>query len=261
MTDFHIIIPARLNSERLPKKVLLDIGGKPMIQHVYERARASGAASVTIATDDESIESVCEQFGATVCMTQSTHRSGTERIAEAAANIGFDEDEIVVCLQADEPLMSPQLIAEAANQLSMHDHVKVATLATPLKASEELLNPNIVKVILNYRNVAIYFSRAPIPWERDQFAKLYSDPASRASLKLADAYYRHIGLYAYRAAFLETYASWSACALEKLESLEQLRIIWNGYRIHVGLTDVKVPGGVDTPEDYARVKSAVSVRA
>ncbi|EKD45203.1 MAG: hypothetical protein ACD_70C00024G0004 [uncultured bacterium] len=258
MTNFHIIIPARLNSQRLPGKVLLDIRGKPMVQHVFERATEAGADSVTIATDDEQVASVCEKFGANVCMTQSSHRSGTERIAEAAASIGFDEDEIVVCLQADEPHMPAPLIAQVAALLAEHDHVKVATLATPLKNSKELFNPNVVKVIFNYRNVAIYFSRAPIPWERDRFSEIWTQTRAVASesIQIADAYYRHIGLYAYRAEFLETYSSWSACALEQLESLEQLRILWNGYRIHVGLTDVSVPAGVDTPADLERVRTA-----
>ena len=249
MTNFHIIIPARLDSTRLPGKVLLDIHGKPMIQHVFERAMEAGADSVTIATDHEKIADVCEKFGATICMTEAHHRSGTERIAEAAASIGFDDDEIIVCLQADEPFISSTLISTLANNLSEHDHVKVATLATRLINSEELFNPNVVKVVFNYRHIAIYFSRAPIPWDRDKNLSSVTCASS-----LPDGYYRHIGLYAYRARFLETYANWPVCPLEKLESLEQLRIVWNGFRIHEGVTDIAVFPGIDTQADLDRVR-------
>jgi len=253
--DFHVIIPARLNSTRLPEKVLLDIAGKPMIQHVYERASESGAAQVVIATDNEKIAQIAENFGAKVCMTASTHQSGTERLAEAAAALDFDEEDIVVGLQADEPMMPPKLILQLAEMLSEHDHVKMATLATKLKNADDLFNPNMVKVVLNHRNYAMLFSRAPIPWERDRFAAINKNELDQ--FKLADCYFRHIGLYAYRAGFLETYASWPACALEKIESLEQLRVLWNGFKIYVGLTDVVVPVGVDTPADMERVRAAV----
>lgn len=250
--DFHVIIPARLGSTRLPEKVLLDIAGKPMIQHVHDRAKESGAAHVVIATDDEKIAQIAEDFGAHVCMTASTHQSGTERIAEAVANLGFEEDDIIISLQADEPLMPPKLISQLAANLAEHDHVKVATLATKLKDPKDLFNPNVVKVILNHRNYAITFSRAPIPWDRDQFAKLNLNEIDH--LKLADGYLRHIGLYAYRAGFLDTYANWPANLNEKLESLEQLRILWNGYKMHVGVTDVAIVAGVDTPADLERVR-------
>lgn len=251
--DFHVIIPARLNSQRLPEKVLLDIKGKPMMQHAFERAKESGAITVTIATDDEKVAKVAEDFGADVCMTQSTHQSGTERLAEAVAALALAEDDIVISLQADEPYMPSQLIGQLASNMYEFEHVKVATLATKLKNPEDLFNPNIVKVVLNYRNYALFFSRAPIPWDRDRFANLKEE--NIAELKLADAYFRHIGLYAYRAGFLETYASWSASPLEKIESLEQLRILWNSHKIHVGLTDVNIPIGVDTEADLKRVRN------
>jgi len=253
--DFHVIIPARLDSTRLPGKVLLDIAGKPMIQHVYERAKASGASHVVIATDDEKIAQISEDFGADVCMTESSHQSGTERLSEAVANLGFEEDDIIVGLQADEPLMSPKLITQLAQNLFDHDHVKVATLAAKLKSAEDLFNPNVVKVVLNHRNFAMLFSRAPMPWERDRFGSIKHPEIEK--LKLADGYYRHIGMYAYRAGFLETYANWPACTLEKLESLEQLRILWNGFKIHVGITDVVVPAGVDTQADLERVRASI----
>lgn len=253
MSDFHVIIPARLNSTRLPGKVLLDIAGKPMVQHVYERAVESGAMRVVIATDDEKIASVAEKFGAEVCMTQSSHQSGTERLSEAVATLAYDENEIIVCLQADEPQMPPALIAELAQDLENYDHVKVSTFAKKLTSAEELFNSNIVKVILNYRNYAMNFSRAPIPWDRDQFNSWQS--VDIKNLKLADAYYRHIGIYAYRAGFLEIYAGSAPCLNERVESLEQLRILWNGYKIHVCITGVDIPGGVDTEADLDRVRS------
>lgn len=254
--DFQVIIPARLQSTRLPKKVLLDIVGKPMLQHVYEHALESGAQRVVIATDDEKVASVAGTFNAEVCMTESTHQSGTERIAEAVANLACDEDDIIVCLQADEPMMPPALITQLAENLSEHDHAKVATFATKLTSADDLFNPNIVKVVLNYRNYAMNFSRAPIPWDRDQFGnmKLWDI----AKLTLADAYYRHIGIYGYRAGFLETYSSWPACLSERLESLEQLRILWNGHKIHVGVTDLVISLGVDTQADLDRVRSQLS---
>lgn len=253
--DFHVIIPARLDSTRLPEKVLLDIAGKPMIQHVYERAKESGAMSVVIATDNEKIAEIAEDFGADVCMTASTHQSGTERLSEAVANLGFDEEDMIVGLQADEPLMPPKLIMQLAENLSEHDHVKVATLATKLKDPKELFNPHCVKVVLNHRHYAMTFSRAPMPWDRDRFGSIKQDEIDQ--LKLADCYFRHIGMYAYRAGFLETYANWPACTIEKIESLEQLRILWNGYKIHVGITDVIIPAGVDTQADLERVRQVI----
>lgn len=253
--DFHVIIPARLDSTRLPGKVLLDINGKPMLQHAYERAKESGASHVVIATDDEKVAEIAEDFGAHVCMTLSSHQSGTERLSEAVANLGFEEDEIIVGLQADEPMMSPKLILQLAENLHEHDHVKVATLGHKIKNPEDVFNPDVVKVILNHRNYAMFFSRAPIPWERDRFADL--NPADYDALKLSDCYYRHIGMYAYRAGFLETYANWSPCLMERLESLEQLRILWNGFKIHVGITDISVPSGVDTQADLDRIRKLI----
>ena len=253
--DFSVIIPARLNSVRLPKKVLLDIAGKPMIERVFDRAKESGALNVIVATDSEEIADIAENFGAQVCMTESTHQSGTERLAEAVAKLGFDEEDIIVGLQADEPLMPPQLILQLAHNLAEHDHVKAATLATKLKTPEELFNPNVVKVVLNHRHYAMTFSRAPMPWDRDQFADIKTIDLQK--IKLSDVYFRHIGMYAYRAGFLETYANWPICALEKTESLEQLRILWNGYKIHVGVTDAVIPAGVDTQADLDRVRQGL----
>jgi 3-deoxy-manno-octulosonate cytidylyltransferase (CMP-KDO synthetase) len=208
-----------------------------------------------IATDDDKIAQVAEAFGAEVCMTTSAHQSGTERLSEAVANVGFEEDEIIVGLQADVPFMPPKLILQLAENLNEQDHVKVATFAMRLKNANDLFDPNVVKVILNHRNYAMFFSRAPIPWERDRFASL--TPDEREKLKLVDCYYRHIGMYAYRAGFLENYMNWSPSLMETLESLEQLRILWNGFKIHVGITDNAVPAGVDTQADLDRVRSQV----
>lgn len=250
MTEFTIIIPARYQSTRLPGKVLLDIHGKPMLQHVYERAKESGATRILIATDDARVCEAAEKFGAKVCMTQPAHESGTERIAEVIANEGFDEDDIIVGLQADEPLIPPSLISMLAQNLTEHTQVKMATLAAPLKNAEELFNPNVVKVQLNYRNLAMTFSRAPIPWDRDQFSA-EKDPNN---LILKHFYYRHIGLYAYRANFLDTYITLPTCGIEKCESLEQLRVLYHGFKIHVGVTDLEVPPGVDTAADLAQIQ-------
>ncbi|MDP1574371.1 MAG: 3-deoxy-manno-octulosonate cytidylyltransferase [Coxiellaceae bacterium] len=250
MTEFNVIIPTRYASTRLPGKMLMDIAGKPMVQHAYERAKESGASRIIIAVDDDRLAEACEKFGATVCMTATTHQTGTERISEVVAEMGFDEEDIIVGLQADEPLIPPQLIRTLADNLIDHHPIKMATLATPLKNAAELFNPNVVKVQLNYRNVAMTFSRAPIPWDRDQFSKTKNP----TEVKLANAYYRHIGLYAYRAGFLETYVALPTNLNETLESLEQLRVLFNGYKIHVGVTNVDIPPGVDTQEDLDRVR-------
>lgn len=255
MIDFSVIIPARLNSSRLPGKVLLDIGGKPMLQHVYERAFESGASQVIIATDDEKVAAVAEKWDAEVCMTLDSHLSGTERIAEVVAGRHFDEEDVIVCLQADEPMMPPSLISRVAKNLSEHANAKAATLAKKLTRVEELFNPNVVKVVFNYRHYAMHFSRAPIPWDRDQFQALCQLDFSK--ITLADAYYRHIGIYAYRAGFLETYANLAQNPIEMLESLEQLRVLWNGYKMHVGITELDIPPSVDTSADLEHIRALI----
>jgi len=257
--DFHVVIPARYDSTRLPKKALLDIGGKPMIHHVYERAVESGAVSVVIATDDERIEEVAKKFGAKVCMTASTHRSGTDRVAEAVAAMEYDEEDIIVSLQADEPLLPSKVITDLAYDLAEHDHAKVATMASKITDPKDLLDQGVVKVVLNYRNFAIYFSRAPIPWDRDHFGDVIDEKKAADALKAhANMYHRHIGLYAFRADFLQAYTEWAASPVEKMELLEQLRILWRGYKIHVGITTQEVPPGVDTQADLDRVRNILS---
>lgn len=249
--EFRVIIPVRYNASRLPGKALANIAGKTMIQHVYECAIKSGAKDVMIATDDKRICRIAEEFGAIVCMTSSDHQSGTERIAEAVVTLGLEDNEIVVCLQGDEPLISPEAIRKLAKDLDKHDNVKVASLCTPLTSIEELFNPHTTKVVLNRRNYALYFSHAPIPWDRTTFS-------DRQNIKLNGSHYRHIGIYAYRVSFLEKYLSWDACSPEQLESLEQLRILWHGGRIHMVVTKEKCCFGVDTEEDLERVRAYLS---
>ncbi len=239
-TDFRVVIPARHASTRLPGKPLLMLAGRTMLQHVYERALQSGAAEVLIATDDERIRSVAEDFGATVCMTGSTHQSGTERIGEVVQRLGWEENTIVVNVQGDEPLIPPSLIALAALDLANHPDAAVATLAHPCASEQELHDPNVVKLVLDRDGFALYFSRAPLPFRRD------------AGSNVARPMLRHIGLYAYRAGFLSRYRHLEPSPLEHEEKLEQLRVLWHGLRIHVGLAD-EMPGpGVDTADDLAR---------
>jgi 3-deoxy-manno-octulosonate cytidylyltransferase (CMP-KDO synthetase) len=249
--EFRVIIPARLDSKRLPGKVLLDLGGKPIVQHVYEKAVKSGAQSVVIATDNEKIRKVAESFGAMVCMTSPEHPSGTQRLSEAIVALGCDDDEVVVNVQGDEPLIPPAAIRQVAQSLLYYENIKVATLCEPIQSAEDLFDPNIVKVVMNRRGFALYFSRAPIPWNRDQFSSL----KQKIIGKLQGEYFRHIGLYAYRAGFLHEYLQLESSPLEQLESLEQLRVLWHGGRIHVAVAKEKVPPGVDTPEDLAKIRA------
>ena len=245
---FTVIIPARFASTRLPGKPLLDIAGKPMIQHVYERALESGAERVVIATDEVKIETVAKGFGAQVCMTAAHHRSGTERLSEVVNKLGLGVDEIVVNLQGDEPMMSSQLVHQVAQNLSDHAQASVATLAERIHNAAELFDPNAVKVVCDEQGYALYFSRAPIPWDRDAFA------VTMAELPQRSHHLRHIGLYAYRAGFINQYVSWPACTLEEVESLEQLRVLWRGHKIHVAEAQVATVAGVDTASDLERVR-------
>ena len=244
--SFKVVIPARMNSVRLPGKPLVDINGQPMIKHVYDKAVNSGAVSVVIATDNNEVAEVARNFGARVCMTSSDHKSGTERIAEVAEALGYDDDDIIVNLQGDEPLMPSSIIHDVANSLDVHDSAKVATIASEITKIDDLFNPSIVKVVTNKRGYAIYFSRAPIPWERDNFA---SDEKT-----MQCKHFRHIGIYAYRVGFLQDYLKTVECDIEKYEKLEQLRILWNSNRIHVSITTEDIPIGVDTKEDLELVR-------
>jgi len=244
--SFTVIIPARLASTRLPNKPLADLGGKPMVVRVAERARASGATRIVVATDHRDILAACAAHGVEARMTRSDHPSGTDRIAEVARELGLGMDEVVVNLQGDEPLIDPALLAACASRIGLD--VPMATCAHPLQAAADVFNPNVVKVVLDKAGRALYFSRASIPWHRDAFA------ATRDTLPPGYAPLRHIGLYAYSNAFLQAYPGLEPAPLEQVEALEQLRVLWHGYPIAVHVTDSAPEGGVDTPEDLARVR-------
>lgn len=249
---FRVIIPARYAATRLPGKPLVDICGKPMIQHVYERALESGADQVVIATDSAQIEAAVKQFGGDVCLTAATHQSGTDRIAEVADTMGFAEEDIIVNLQGDEPLMPPAVIRQVADNLANNSLASMSTVCARINTAAELFDPHLVKVVKDKNDFALYFSRASIPWDRDAFA------STTEVLPEDSEHFRHIGIYAYRSGFLQQYTRWPACALEKMESLEQLRAIWNGHRIHVAEA-VEVPlAGVDTDKDLAMVRAHLS---
>ena len=246
-TDFKVVIPARYASTRLPGKPLLELAGRPMLQHVHERSLQSGANEVIIATDDQRIADAAQGFDATVCMTSTRHSSGTERLAEVAAVQGWDDDDIVVNVQGDEPLIPAVIITQLANDLAKHTDAPVATLAYPIQSTDEAADPHVVKVVLDRQGYALYFSRASIPCHRD-------NPRVDASATAL----RHIGLYAYRAGFLKHYMEMEPSPLESIEKLEQLRVLWHGMKIHVGIAS-EIPGhGVDTREDLARVDALLT---
>lgn len=245
--DFKVVIPARYGSTRLPGKPLLPIAGKPMIAHVVERALASGAGEVVVATDDQRIVAACAACGVEAQLTGAHHHSGSDRVAEVIAQRGWAADTVVVNLQGDEPCMPPALIRQVALNLCGQDGVQMATLAYPIADAATLFDPHVVKVVTDAAGFALYFSRAPLPWHRDEFM------GKRTHLPSSVTFLRHIGLYAYRAGFLERYVAWEPSPLELAESLEQLRVLWHGERVHVGVA-VEEPGpGVDNAQDLARV--------
>jgi 3-deoxy-manno-octulosonate cytidylyltransferase (CMP-KDO synthetase) len=244
--SFIVIIPARMASSRLPNKPLADLGGKPMVVRTAERALLSGASQIMVATDHADILAACEAHGIPACMTRADHPSGTDRIAEVAAAMGLADDAVVVNVQGDEPLIDPALIAATAALVSAS--VPMATAAHALHEVQDVFNPNVVKVVLDKAGRAMYFSRATIPWHRDAFA-LDKDvlPAGYAPL-------RHIGLYAYRNDFLQSYPLLEISPVEQIEALEQLRVLWNGHAIAVHVSDASPAPGVDTQEDLDRVR-------
>ncbi|MEK1943092.1 MAG: 3-deoxy-manno-octulosonate cytidylyltransferase [Pseudomonas sp.] len=247
-TAFTVVIPARFASTRLPGKPLQDICGKPMIQHVWEQAKKSSAQRVVVATDDARIVEACKGFGAEVVLTRVDHNSGTDRLAEVASALGLAGDAIVVNVQGDEPLIPPAVIDQVAANLAEHTEAAMATLAEPIDDVTALFNPNVVKVVTDKNGLALTFSRAPLPWARDSFAQ------SREQLPAGVPYRRHIGIYAYRAAFLHNFVSWGPCWLEDTECLEQLRALYHGERIHVADALEAPQAGVDTQEDLERVR-------
>jgi 3-deoxy-manno-octulosonate cytidylyltransferase (CMP-KDO synthetase) len=247
--QFTVLIPARYASTRLPGKPLLDIAGKPMVVRVAERALASGAARVVVATDDERIRAAVTDHGIDVLMTRSSHSTGTDRLAEAAAQLGLDDKAIVVNVQGDEPLLEPELIRTVADTLAAHADASMATACHLIEDPAEAFNPNVVKVVMDHDGYALYFSRATIPWARDAFA------AAPKEIPLGLPLYRHYGLYAYRASFLRHYPSLTPATIERFEALEQLRALWHGYRIIVSITRGTPAPGVDTDEDLERVRA------
>ena len=246
---FTVVIPARYSAQRLPGKPLAQLHGRPLILHVCDRARSSGAAEVIVATDDERVRQACADAGVDAQMTGTTHTSGTDRIAEVAVLRGWDDDDVIVNLQGDEPLMPPADIEQAAALLLSHESAGVSTLCTPIHDLSELLNPNVVKVVADREGRALYFSRAPIPWNRDGAR---DGVASQTRYQGA---LRHIGIYGYRVGALKHLAAEPPCELEQLEKLEQLRALWLGVTIAVDVAR-EMPGpSVDTPEDLERVAS------
>jgi 3-deoxy-manno-octulosonate cytidylyltransferase (CMP-KDO synthetase) len=247
---FKVVIPARYASTRLPGKPLLSIAGKPMIAHVCERAQEADAEEIIVATDDDRIfQTVCD-LGIKAVMTRADHQSGTERIAEVARQCDWAGTEIVVNLQGDEPLVPPVYIREVASALAEQKQAGIATLAAKITDSGEVFNPNAVKVVLNKAGFALYFSRAPIPWDRDAFIHECGKPKLSGKMP----YLRHIGMYAAKVDFLNRYCSWDSSTLESIESLEQLRILWHGEAVLVKIVDKSPPASVDTHEDLMRVE-------
>ena len=238
-----LVIPARYASTRLPGKPLRLLAGKPLIQHVHERALAAGFSSVLVATDDERIQAVCEGFGAQVAMTATTHETGSDRLAEVVQQQGWTDDTVVVNLQGDEPLTPVANLYQLAANMADNPQASIATLATPITEIDELFDPNVVKVVRDERGMALYFSRAPVPFQRD------------AGIAVADYALRHIGMYAYRVGFLRVFTRLAMSMPERLEKLEQLRALSNGYRIHVDIA-AEIPGlGVDTEADLYKVEA------
>lgn len=248
MNDFKIVVPARFASTRLPGKPLADIAGKPMVVRVAEAAAQAGASEVLVATDDQRVADAVTQYGIAVAMTRPDHPSGTDRIAEVAAQRGWGDEVIVVNVQGDEPLLDPRLVAAVAAELAADAEAAIATASHPIHDPAEFFNPNAVKVVTDIRGRALYFSRAPIPWARDAFA------ASRETLPSGLLPQRHIGLYAYRTGFLQRYQALAPAPCEQWESLEQLRALWHGFPIRVMSCRDAPAAGVDTPEDLERVR-------
>ena len=247
--SFAVLIPARYASTRLPGKPLSDIAGKPMVVRVAERAHASGAQRVIIATDDERIRDAASQHGIDAILTRSDHPTGTDRLAEAAVQLKLDDRAIVVNVQGDEPLLEPSLIKGVAEELRSHADASIATACHVIEDPTEAFNPNVVKVVLDHAGYALYFSRATIPWARDAFA------LGREKVPRGLPLYRHYGLYAYRVGFLRHYPSLAPAQIERFEALEQLRALWHGYRIAVRITVGTPAPGVDTQEDLERVRA------
>lgn len=258
--SFTVVIPARYASSRLPGKPLAEIAGKPMIRHVCERAAESLASRVVVATDDERVREACEDFGAEVVMTSPEHASGTDRLEEVARHLGLEPDHRVINVQGDEPLIPPSLINQVAENLERYPEAAIATLCERIHDEASVFNPNVVKVVFDHQGMAHYFSRAPIPWARDAWKNPADIARGLCTLPEDTGYFRHIGIYGYRASVLADFVSWAPAPAERSESLEQLRALYNGARIHVDVAVETPPGGVDTAEDLERVRQWFAAR-
>lgn len=252
MITFRVVIPARYASTRLPGKPLADIAGKPMVVRVAEAAVRSGAHEVVVATDDMQVFETVQSHGHCAVMTRADHPSGTDRIAEVAQQLGWSEEELVVNVQGDEPLLDPNLVVCVARALAEDPEAAIATAAHPISNIDEFMNPNVVKVVTTSAGRALYFSRAPIPWHRDGLA------GRPDTLPAGFVAHRHIGLYAYRVSFLRRYGQMTPTQVESWEALEQLRALWHGYVIRVVECDHAPAPGVDTPADLERVRKIFS---
>jgi 3-deoxy-manno-octulosonate cytidylyltransferase (CMP-KDO synthetase) len=250
--QFTIVIPARHDSSRLPGKPLADLAGQPMIVRVAERAARSGATEVIVATDHPAIVDVVGSYGYRAEMTDASHRSGSDRVMEVAARLGWPDDHIVINVQGDEPLVPPTVIDQVAVALARAPHIGVATVCEPLRDAEQLLDPNVVKVVRRSDGCALYFSRAPIPWWRDGFARVDSE-GTKVSIGEGPTWLRHVGIYGFRVGALRAFCTAPPGRLEATESLEQLRMLEMGMEIRVEDAVDAVPGGVDTPADLARI--------
>lgn len=250
---FKVVIPARYASTRLPGKPLLDIAGKPMVIHVVERAVSSGAEQVVVATDHQEISNVVNQYGYQAVMTRQDHLSGTDRVAEVVHQYGWSDDVAVINVQGDEPLIPLRLIQEVAVSLAEHPQAAMATACHPIHDKASMFNPNVVKVVMDQAGYAMYFSRAPIPYARDAFATDMEVPSDMQV-------YKHVGIYAYYAGFLKSYAKLSPSMLEQYESLEQLRVLSHGYKISVAITQHTPAAGVDTQADLESVRSLIKAQ-
>ena len=250
--QFTAVIPSRYDSQRLPAKALIDLAGKPMIQRVYEQVKKSEASRVIVATDDQRISDVVTGFGGEVCVTSASHPSGTDRIQEVSSQLKMTDDEIIVNVQGDEPLIPPAVVNQVAKNLADND-AAMATLYEPILEAADVLDPNIVKVVTDQKGFAMYFSRAPIPWDRD----LFPDSVNTGTRQ----YKRHVGIYAYRVSLLNQYVTWDVDEIELLEKLEQLRVLRAGYKIHIAESLETIPPGIDTEKDLHRTLSILNQEA
>ena len=251
--SYTVVIPARFGASRLPGKPLADIGGKPMVVHVLERCQQSAATAVWVATDDARVAEAVRDHGGQVLMTRADHPSGTDRLQEVAVQLGLADNDIIVNVQGDEPLIPPAVIDQVAANLAAHDGFGIATLCEPITERAGLFNPNHVKVVFDSHGRALYFSRAPLPWHRDGFAD-----ADTALPLPPGQWWRHIGIYGYRVSLLNQYVTWAPAPLEQAEALEQLRAMYHGVPIHVEPACMPVPGGVDTEADLQRMRALIS---